>query len=458
MSRKISLLAFASTVALAGLLTLSPSQAQPAAPVEPNPVLAQVKDTLQRYGSIVQHPRYGEVWIPSSSIVGQGWSPYPACNWTFDRQQNAWSYNDRTEWGAIVHHHGRWAADTQYGWMWIADANYGPGHVYWKNEGNTVSWAALTPDQDGQVPTQGWQTQDQQSFANGCRTAAPPAPQRQAAPLATGYAPAPRVYAAAPVYYPQPAYRPAAYYPRPVHFGHSHGHSHGPFNPGQQTNNNGSDININVNNGGIQNNGGTNNGTQIGGIQNGGVQNGGQNGGIVNNGGINNGKQTGGIQNGGIMNGGQNGGIINNGGNNKGTQIGGVQSGGVMKGGQNGGIVNNGGINNGTQIGGIQNGGIQTGGLTKPPFSGLGGNKGINPKAAIGMTRPPFGGLNQSARPQFGGVRPGLQMVRPTFQGRPNVQMARPAFRPSVQMARPAMSRPSFGGGMRFAGGGGHRR
>ena len=222
---------------LAALCAFSPSGAgaqqgaQPGAPgseQQPsNPALAQVREVLERSGTIGVHPRYGEVWVPG--VVPEGWAPYPPCHWVFDRQQNAWNYQDPTDWGAIVHHYGRWAHDPQNGWMWIADANYGPGWVYWKNEGGQVSWAALTPDIDNQpVPTEGWQTQDQQTFANGCRASAPPpgpAAYRPPAPpvgvttSGPGPAPPPPVYAAPgppPVYVPGPP-RPVYVPPPPIY-------------------------------------------------------------------------------------------------------------------------------------------------------------------------------------------------------------------------------------------------
>jgi len=194
-----------SSVIVATLLSLGAAQAdQPPAPSgfapsgaeQPaqNPALAQFRSVLDRYGSVFNHPRYGEVWTPAPGTVQQGWSPYPACRWVYDRQQNAWNYQDPTEWGAIVHHYGRWAFDQQYGWMWVADANYGPGYVYWKSEGASVGWAALSPEGDDKVPTDGWQSQDQQSFSSGCRQPSPPPPSavNRGAPPAPVYAgPAP---------------------------------------------------------------------------------------------------------------------------------------------------------------------------------------------------------------------------------------------------------------------------
>ncbi|WP_439575100.1 DUF6600 domain-containing protein [Phreatobacter sp.] len=147
----------------------------------------QFRETLQRFGSFHQHPLYGEVWRPSEQVAAPGWSPYPRCHWQFDREQRTWVFNDPTEWGGIVHRHGRWANDPQFGWVWIADANFGPGWVVWRTGQREISWAPMLPDQHGgQSPREGWQTQDQMSFNAGCRQPGPPPPQRAAAPMMPG--------------------------------------------------------------------------------------------------------------------------------------------------------------------------------------------------------------------------------------------------------------------------------
>lgn len=229
----------ATSIVLAGFLALSSAHAQgyasnaqpgyapqgggaPAAPQEQagNPALAQFREVLQRHGSFGQHPRYGEVWMPTQgTTVPQGWSPYPACKWVYDRQLQAWSYQDSSEWGNIVHHYGRWAFDQQAGWMWIADATYGPGWVLWRSEGGRVTWAALTPDVDGGQPTTGWHSQDQQTFNAGCRPASPPPPPLAYRAPAPAYSPPPISYAPAP-----PSY--GYYPPARLHFGHWHRHRH----------------------------------------------------------------------------------------------------------------------------------------------------------------------------------------------------------------------------------------
>lgn len=222
-------LTVAGSLALAALVSVGPAASQsygpggsnpPPAPggygsdqqAAANPALAPFRDVLQRFGSIQSHARYGEVWTPAPGVVPQGWSPYPACHWSYDQQQRAWTYQDPTEWGNIVHHYGRWAFDGQLGWMWIADAGYGPGWVFWRNDAQSVGWAPLTPESDGtQPPQDGWQSQDAATFRSGCRPAAPPAPLSYAPqPQAPAYA----SYLAAPVY-PRPVYVPQPM-PRPI--------------------------------------------------------------------------------------------------------------------------------------------------------------------------------------------------------------------------------------------------
>lgn len=148
-----------------------------------NPI-DQFRQTLQAFGSFHTHPLYGEVWKPSEQITPPGWSPYPACHWQFDREQRTWVFNDPTEWGSIVHRHGRWANDPQHGWIWVADANFGPGWVIWRSEARSVSWAPMLPEQLGnQPPRDGWQRQDLASLHSGCRQSPPPAPVAAYRPL-----------------------------------------------------------------------------------------------------------------------------------------------------------------------------------------------------------------------------------------------------------------------------------
>ena len=108
----IALRKFAAAALVAGLsltaapmllpATATPARAQYA--VAGAPVADNVRAVLSQYGNFIQHQTYGEVWVPS--VTPQGWHPYPACHWVNSRQYG-WYYDDKTPWGAIVHHYGR---------------------------------------------------------------------------------------------------------------------------------------------------------------------------------------------------------------------------------------------------------------------------------------------------------------------------------------------------------------
>jgi Family of unknown function (DUF6600) len=157
------LLAPATSAALA-------QQAQPAAAA--SPVADDVRQTLSQYGNFVKHQVYGEVWVPS--VTPQGWHPYPPCHWVKSKQYG-WYYDDKTPWGAIVHHYGRWTNDPQVGWFWVPGAEFSPGWVIWRTDLQWVGWAPMPPDEQIQNadPAQFeradfWLFMETKAFANNC--------------------------------------------------------------------------------------------------------------------------------------------------------------------------------------------------------------------------------------------------------------------------------------------------
>lgn len=116
-------------------------QAAPAA----TQISAEFRQILEQHGSFAKHERYGEVWQPAN--VAQDWQPYPACLWTY-KQDTGWYLDDPSEWGRIVHHHGRWTQDGEKGWVWVAGAEFSPAWVVWDNSPSKVGWAPKMPDID----------------------------------------------------------------------------------------------------------------------------------------------------------------------------------------------------------------------------------------------------------------------------------------------------------------------
>lgn len=170
--RRGALVAFlaAAVPAAAPILAAAPASAQQAAPQDdPRAVLAQ-------YGKFVQHAKYGEVWVPG--VTPAGWHPYPACQWV-RTPRFGWYFDDKTPWGAIVHHYGRWTNDAALGWVWVPGAEFSPGWVVWRSSQQYTGWAPTPPDADiGLVSTDAfnngsqWTFMDTAKLMSGCSASA----------------------------------------------------------------------------------------------------------------------------------------------------------------------------------------------------------------------------------------------------------------------------------------------
>ncbi|MBM3607362.1 MAG: hypothetical protein FJX29_02745 [Alphaproteobacteria bacterium] len=163
-----------------------PPQMQPGQPggqEQGAPQHNQVEEVLGRYGQFLKHEKYGDVWKPTQ--VRRDWRPYEPCYWSYNREMNAWFFDDKTEWGAIVHHYGRWTLDAQHGWLWIPGQEFSPGWVTWSQRPGEVGWAPLPPEQDMNILQQAgfqndpnwWIWVPANSLGQGCNA---PAPQPQA--------------------------------------------------------------------------------------------------------------------------------------------------------------------------------------------------------------------------------------------------------------------------------------
>lgn len=182
-----SFVAAAALAALLGATALTPAKADPATAGATSATvdLGASRGVLAQYGRFVPHARYGEVWVPTA--VEAGWKPYAPCHWTFDAKTQAWTYDDQTAWGSIVHHYGRWINDRDLGWAWVPGAEYGSAWVLWQQPAGKVSWMARPPEADLQLVSnddlgraEGWWTVDADKLGGTCGTnaylQAPPAP------------------------------------------------------------------------------------------------------------------------------------------------------------------------------------------------------------------------------------------------------------------------------------------
>ncbi len=114
------------------------------------PVAAQAQDAidfrvaLEGYGQWVQHPRWGEVWIPEQ--VPPDWQPYRLGHWAYTEEWG-WYWDSEEDFGWVTYHYGRWVFDRGLGWIWIPGRDWGPAWVDWRQGDDFVGWAPLPPDE-----------------------------------------------------------------------------------------------------------------------------------------------------------------------------------------------------------------------------------------------------------------------------------------------------------------------
>jgi hypothetical protein len=98
-------------------------------------------DNLSPYGTWLNYPGYGYVWIPA---VEKGFSPYStAGHWVWTDE--GWLWVSNYEWGWAPFHYGRWYFDDGYGWMWIPGEEWAPAWVSWRSCPGYYGWAPLYP-------------------------------------------------------------------------------------------------------------------------------------------------------------------------------------------------------------------------------------------------------------------------------------------------------------------------
>lgn len=101
-------------------------------------------DALAPYGTWVQRPGYGRVWVPSPAIVGSDFMPYASAgNWQYS--DVGWMFVSQWDWGWAPFHYGGWYFDPLYGWAWVPDTIWGPAWVDWRFGGGLIGWAPLLP-------------------------------------------------------------------------------------------------------------------------------------------------------------------------------------------------------------------------------------------------------------------------------------------------------------------------
>jgi hypothetical protein len=111
--------------------------------------LSDFRPTLDPYGTWVQHPTYGTVWVPRADVVGSSFAPYVSSgHWALDEDSN-WVWVSDYPFGGVVFHYGRWVWVGGTGWAWVPGYRYAPAWVYWRVPTGSyayVGWAPMGPD------------------------------------------------------------------------------------------------------------------------------------------------------------------------------------------------------------------------------------------------------------------------------------------------------------------------
>jgi hypothetical protein len=106
--------------------------------------LTDFSDALAPYGSWLNDPTYGLVWVPSPSVVGRDFRPYvTAGRWTYDN--GAWTWLSDYPWGWAPFHYGRWVGVAGVGWEWVPGRRYAGAWVDWRVGNDYIGWAPLPP-------------------------------------------------------------------------------------------------------------------------------------------------------------------------------------------------------------------------------------------------------------------------------------------------------------------------
>jgi hypothetical protein len=110
--------------------------------------LTKFRPYLDPYGTWLDDPTYGRVWIPNANVVGPNFQPYVSNGrWALD-ESNEWIWVSDYPFGWVVFHYGRWVWIPNAGWGWIPGYQYSPAWVTWRvptGDYGYVGWAPAPP-------------------------------------------------------------------------------------------------------------------------------------------------------------------------------------------------------------------------------------------------------------------------------------------------------------------------
>jgi len=111
------------------------------APGDPVESVDVFYDQLSPYGTWVDEPDVGRVYVPESA----DYVPYQNGHWQYTNLGFVWVSSEPHAWATS--HYGRWAYSNHYSrWYWLPDTTWGPSWVEWRQTGSHFGWAPLAPE------------------------------------------------------------------------------------------------------------------------------------------------------------------------------------------------------------------------------------------------------------------------------------------------------------------------
>lgn len=115
-------------------------------PDEDPSALEDFRGELEPYGSWLEHPVYGTVWVPHRSAVGTQFAPYVTRgHWALTHDEQ-WLWVSDYPFGGVVFHYGRWVWTDRAGWVWIPGRRYAHAWVQFRvSDSPYVGWSPMPP-------------------------------------------------------------------------------------------------------------------------------------------------------------------------------------------------------------------------------------------------------------------------------------------------------------------------